>query len=90
MKINPYLVQDCNITEADLEREDVKICYIARVLTKGKWQDLHDVGLDNIEKYLKDVVIPDHIREFWDWYFSEGKKYVSDNKTTEKAYCDSV
>ncbi|MBW3002150.1 hypothetical protein KY338_03260 [Candidatus Woesearchaeota archaeon] len=88
MKINPYLTQDCNITEADLEREDVRICYIARVLTKGTWQDIQDIGLDSIEKYLPIVTIPQDRRDFWEWYFNKGEH--SDNKTPEETHCNSI
>lgn len=89
MIVNPYLVWDYGLKDADFERGDVREWYIARVLTKGNWNDIQNAGLDNIRKYLPKIKIPPDTREFWEWYFNYGEKYVSDNKTTENAYCDS-
>jgi hypothetical protein len=88
--VNPCLVWDYDLKESDFEREEVRSWYIARVLAKGNWKDIQDVGLDNIKKYLPSLTIPEETREFWEWYFSEGEQYVSDNRTTEKTDYNSV
>jgi hypothetical protein len=79
MKINPFLVQDCDITDKDLDREEVKRCYVARVLTKGNWKDHQNVGFENIRKYLPEVAIPQEKRAFWEWYFKNGEHYANSN-----------
>ena len=90
MIVNPCLVWDYDLKEPDFEREDVRAWYIARVITKGNWKDIQNAGLDNIKKYLPKIKIPPDKRQFWEWYFNDGEKYVSNNKPAEKAYCNSV
>ncbi len=74
MKFNKDLIWDYDLTEKDLEREQVREWYVARVITKGNWNDIHDLGLDMIKKYLPKVKIPQKLREFWEWYFTQGEK----------------
>lgn len=70
MKINREYIWDYPLSELDLESEDFKKWYIARVLVKGTVQDLKDVGFDTIYTYLPELTIPYQIREFWEWFFN--------------------
>ena len=82
--VNPCLIWDYELKSTDFDREDVKEWYVARVLTKGNWKDIQNAGIDNIKKYLPLITVPKEIREFWEWYFSEGEQYACDNRTAEK------
>jgi hypothetical protein len=69
VKFNPRLIWDYDITEKDLEREDVLLFYISRVLNRGTMSDIHGIPLELIEKNLDRLLISRRIRRFWEWYF---------------------
>jgi hypothetical protein len=68
--INPDLVWDYDIPPEAEQDEAFRRWYIARVLTRGRAEDLKAIGFDTIYKYLPSLTLPDEIRHFWEWYFS--------------------
>lgn len=73
VKFNPKLLWDYAITEKDLEREDVLIFYISRVLNNGVIEDVHGIPLELIEKYFDRLHLSSKIRKFWEWYLKKDK-----------------
>jgi hypothetical protein len=68
--INAGLVWDYEIPDAEHQDEAFRRWYVARVLTRGRSEDIRAVGLDTIHIYLRHLVLPERIRRFWEWYFS--------------------
>jgi hypothetical protein len=68
--INPDLVWDYEIPEDGSQDEAFQRWYIARVLTRGRMEDVQDLGLHTIHAYLPDLVLPTRVRRFWEWYLS--------------------
>ncbi len=68
--INTGLVWDYEIPDAEHQDEAFRRWYVARVLTRGRSEDIRAVGLDTIHIYLRHLVLPARIRRFWEWYFS--------------------
>jgi hypothetical protein len=68
--INPDLVWDYEIPEDEHQDEEFRRWYIARVLTRGRMQDVRELGFHTIYAYLPDLVLPIRIRRFWEWYLS--------------------
>lgn len=67
--VNPDLIWDYAIPPAGEQSEAFRRWYIARVLTRGRSQDLRAVGLHVIYAYLPQLILPAEIRCFWQWYF---------------------
>jgi hypothetical protein len=40
-----------------------------RVLSRGRMENVRDLGLPTIRDYLPHLVLPARIRRFWEWYF---------------------
>ena len=70
LSINPDLVWDYRIPDEGPQDEAFRRWYIARVLTRGRMEDVRDLGLPTIHAYLPDLVLPTRIRRFWEWYLS--------------------
>jgi hypothetical protein len=71
LSVNPNLVWDYAIPAAGQQSEAFRHWYIARVLTRGRSEDLRAVGLRTIYTYLPQLTLPAEIRRFWEWYFSQ-------------------
>ena len=70
MQINHDLIWDYSFSPQDMQTEEFKRWYVARVLMRGGAKDIRDVGVDIIRRYLPHLSLPKAIREFWDWYFA--------------------
>ena len=68
--VNPDLVWDYEIPDAEHQDEAFRRWYITRVLTRGRLDDIRAIGLPVIHTYLPHLVLPERIRRFWEWYFS--------------------
>ena len=68
--VNPDLVWDYDIPAEGEQSEAFRRWYIARVLTRGKAEDLRAIGLQTIYAYWPLVHLPSEIRRFWQWYFN--------------------
>lgn len=68
MEINRDLLWDysAEVTEDD---EGFRRWYVARVLTRGGIEDVQALGLHAIRDYLPKIVLPRHVRDFWEWFF---------------------
>jgi hypothetical protein len=69
LPINPDLVWDYEIPDEGHQDEAFRRWYIARVLTRGRMEDVRELGLRTIQAYLPHLVLPARIRWFWEWYF---------------------
>ena len=69
MKVNRALIWDHPFTKKDYDTESFRRWYVVRVLTGGTHQDVADLGLDVIRRYLPDLWLPAAIQDFWEWYF---------------------
>src|SRR5262245_33666631 len=70
LPVNPALVWDYDVpTEAE-QNEAFRTWYIARVLTRGRADDIKALGLSTICRYLPRLKLPAKIRSFWEWYLS--------------------
>jgi len=70
LSVNPELVWDYDVPAAGQQSEAFRRWYIARVLTRGRLEDIRAVGLRTIYAYLAQLILPADIRRFWEWYFS--------------------
>jgi hypothetical protein len=70
MSINPDLVWDYAIPEGAHQDEGFRRWYIARVLSRGRMEDVRELGLRTIDAYLPHLVLPHRVRQFWEWYLS--------------------
>jgi len=68
VKFNRKLFWDYQITQKDLENEDVFIFYLSRVLNNGSFQDITEIPVETIKKYLKKLHLASKVRKFWEWY----------------------
>ena len=68
--VNASLIWDYEVPDAEHQDEAFRRWYIARVLTRGRSEDIRAVGLHTIYAYLARLVLPERIRRFWEWYFS--------------------
>jgi hypothetical protein len=71
LSINPDLVWDYEIPEDERQDEGFRRWYIARVLTRGRMEDVRALGLHTIYAYLPHLVLPDRTRRFWEWYLNQ-------------------
>ena len=62
------LCWDYDIKAEDLEREDVLILYISKVLSNGTLRDVQGIPMELIVNYLSRLYLPRQIRRFWEWY----------------------
>lgn len=62
------LFWDYEITEQDLEKEDVLIFYISRILNNGTRDDVFEIPLELVEKYMDRLSLSGKVRKFWKWY----------------------
>ena len=70
VRVNPQLVWDYDVSDEEKQSEAFRRWYVARVLTKGRAEDLRDLGLRTIYAYLPHIVLPSRITRFWEWYFA--------------------
>lgn len=70
MKVNRDYLWDYDFTPEDVETEEFRQWYIARVLVRGTLKDLEEIGFGTIYTHLPALQLPWQIREFWDWYFA--------------------
>jgi hypothetical protein len=70
LPVNPDLVWDYQIPDESEQTEAFRRWYIARVLSRGRADDLKAVGFSTIHAYLSILDLPAEIRNFWEWYFS--------------------
>lgn len=70
MELNPKFLWDYTLRAQDLEDEQIKRWYLARVLSRGGLEDIRAVGLATIRHYLPTLRLPRSIRRFWEFYFS--------------------
>jgi len=68
--VNPDLVWDYELSGGESQSEAFRRWYIARVLTRGRAEDIRAIGLYTIYTYLPQLTLPDRIRRFWEWYFN--------------------
>ena len=69
LPINPDLVWDYKVPDDEYQDEAFRRWYVARVLTRGCLEDIRELGLRSIYAYLPHLVLPDRVRQFWEWYF---------------------
>lgn len=71
VKFNPKLFWDYEVTENILESEAGLIFYLSRVLNNGNFNDVKEIPLDLIKKYLDKLNLSRRVRKFWEWYLRE-------------------
>ncbi|MEK7398728.1 MAG: hypothetical protein AAB116_17485 [Candidatus Poribacteria bacterium] len=68
MKFNKKLLWDYDISESDLEKEDVYMLYVSRVLNNGTIDEVREIPLEFIEKHLDDLNLSSRVKKFWEWH----------------------
>lgn len=68
---NRTLFWDYQITQKDLENEDVFIFYLSRVLNNGCFQDIAEIPMEVIREYIGKLHLASKVRKFWEWYLME-------------------
>lgn len=68
VKFNRALFWDYQIAQKDLENEGVFVFYLSRVLNNGSFQDVTEIPVETIKKYLKKLHLASKVRKFWEWY----------------------
>jgi hypothetical protein len=71
MSVNPDLVWDYDIPDDSEQDEAFRQWYVARVLTRGRMEDIRSLGLRTIYVYLPHLILPERIRRFWQWYLDQ-------------------
>ncbi len=71
LKINRHLLWNVDLSKVDLSSEAFLRHYVARVLSHGTAEDIRQIGIPLIRKYLPDLALPRAIQWFWEWYFSQ-------------------
>jgi hypothetical protein len=69
-KVNKDLIWDYTFSEEDYHTEAFKKWYIGRVLVRGSFEDVKNIGFDTIYQYLYVITLPGQIRKFWEWFFN--------------------
>jgi len=70
LPVNPDLVWDYDLPVEGQQSEAFRRWYVARVLTRGRAEDIRAIGLHTIYAYLPQLTLPARIHRFWEWYFS--------------------
>lgn len=70
MKMDKRFVWDYELSEADLEDDQVRRWYLARVLSRGGLADIRAIGVEVVREALPSLVLPRQIRNFWNTYFT--------------------
>ena len=87
LPVNASLVWDYEVPEAGHQDEAFRRWYVARVLTRGRSEDIRSLGLHTIRVYLKHLVLPPRVRRFWEWYFTvpevRDRHRTADSPTTQ-------
>ncbi|MGQ9706984.1 MAG: hypothetical protein ACUVWP_08340 [bacterium] len=68
LKLNKKLLWDYYIKEEDLEKEEILILYISKVLNNGTLNDISEIPVEIIEKYIDKLFLSRNVRKFWKWY----------------------
>jgi hypothetical protein len=68
IKFNKKLFWDYDISDQDLEKEDVLIFYISRVLNNGTIKDVKEIPIELIDKYIDRLNLSSKVKNFWEWY----------------------
>ena len=68
IKVNPDLVWDYAIPSEKEQTEGFRRWYIARVLARGRIEDLRSITLPVIYQYFPLLNIPQETKQFWEWY----------------------
>lgn len=68
VKFNKKLLWDYEISEQDLENEDVFIFYLSRLLNSGSFNDISKIPSELIKKYIDRLSLSKRVRKFWEWY----------------------
>lgn len=71
IRFNKALMWDYEITPEDLKREGVFILYLSRVLNNGSLQDIQEIPLETIKKYLNKLHLASKVKKFWLWYLKK-------------------
>ena len=70
---NKKLIWDYDISERDLSDEGIFIFYLSRVLNNGTLDDISEIPLPVIEKYMPRLFLSKKVRKFWEWYLGNGR-----------------
>lgn len=71
LTFNKKLLWDYDLTEEDLENENLFIFYLSRLLNNGSFDDVQEVPPEVIEQYLYRLHLSGAVRRFWQWYLKE-------------------
>ncbi|MFQ6091942.1 MAG: hypothetical protein ACE5OR_04560 [bacterium] len=80
IRFNKSLLWDYDISEKDLENEDVFIFYLSRVLNNGCFGDIAEIPVETIRKYLGRLHLSARVRKFWEWYLGSETEIPQDRK----------
>lgn len=72
-KLNKKVLWDYKISEEDLKNESVLIFYLSRLLNNGNFDDISEIPLELIEKYLDKFSLSRKVRKFWVWYLRKSR-----------------
>jgi hypothetical protein len=64
------LLWEYDFTSDDVETDAFKQAYYSKVLTHGRIEDLREIGIPEIAKWLARLSLPWHVRKFWEWYLN--------------------
>jgi hypothetical protein len=70
LPINAGLVWDYEIPDDEDQDEAFRRWYVARVLTRGRMEDIRSLGIDTVQAYFPHLVLPARIHRFWEWYLN--------------------
>jgi len=68
MKINKKLLWDYDISDENLDKDDVYMLYVSRVLNNGTISEVREIPIEFIEKHLNDLHLSSRVRKFWEWH----------------------
>ncbi len=64
------LLWEYDFRPGDEGTDAFKQAYYSKVLERGTLEDLKEIGVPEIARWLPRLFLSPHVREFWEWYLN--------------------
>jgi hypothetical protein len=64
------LLWEYDFQPGDEETDAFKQAYYSKVLERGTIDDVREIGIVEIARWLPRLFLSRHVREFWEWYLN--------------------
>lgn len=73
-----HIVWFADIEKLNLNKKQDKKWWIEQVLQKGRIEDIKELNIEEVEKFLDELYLPRFIRKLWEDYFEWKRKGTID------------